>query len=121
MADTERLAANTDDDSGDRPSSAAQDGSPAADSCTAADGRGPATSTGRRGRVAAVATSVVLLGLLLMTSCAFCVWTMMRLSRVEARLERLERTATRPPISHAAGPPHSDSHFTRRPYVCILS
>lgn len=105
---TERLTADTDD----RSSATAQVvDKPQTDSC-ADDARPPSTTTTRRSRLAAVATSAALLGLLLMTTSAFCVWTTMRLSRIEARLERLERTG-RHPVNHVVEPPRNADHFAR--------
>lgn len=102
-SDTERLTANTDAAGSDR-SSAVVD-KPETNSCVAT----PTSSTAHRRRFATVAASVLLVFLLLLMSAGFCLWTMMRLSRIEARLERLERSG-RHPVNYMVKPPHNDDH-----------
>jgi len=121
-ADTERLKADTDDDGSERSSTSAAAevvDEHQTNSCAAHARRPPSSKTARRSRLAAVAASAALFGLLLMTSSAFCVWTMTRLSRIEARLERLER-AGRLPVNRMVEPPHIDDRFVQHLHVCTV-
>ena len=54
-----------------------------------------------------------------MFSGGFCVWTVMRLSRIEARLERLERIG-RLVVDDMVEAPHSGDPFTRPLPVCTV-
>jgi len=69
----------------------------------------------RRRRLASIALRV----LLLMLAGGFCVWTMMRLSRIEARLDRLEILGRRS-VNSIVEPPQGADLSTRRRPVCIV-
>ena len=115
--DTERLT--SDADGSEQASAAAEVVDEPLTNSSAAD-RKPTSTTTRRRRFATVAASAALLLLLLMSCGGFCVWTVMRISRIEARLERLERIG-RPTVQYmAVGPPYSTDHFAPHLDVCIL-
>ena len=114
--DTEHLTSNVAGDGSERVLAAAGvDDEPQTNSSTAKSG--PTSPTSTRRRFAMVTASAVLFFLLLMLSGGFCVWAVMKLSHIEARLERLERTG-RPILKYMAEPPQSDDYFTRHVPVC---
>jgi len=117
--DTARLTSNADDaDCGERASAATGVvNGPQTDS-SAAD-VGPTSTKTHRRRFATIAASAALFFLLLMFSGGFCVWTVMRLSRIEARLERLERIG-RLVVDDMVEAPHSGDPFTRPLPVCTV-
>lgn len=109
--DTEHLTSNADGDSSDRALAAAEvNHELQTNFFTAKSGSTSTTSTRRR--FATIAASAALYFFLLMLSGGFCVWTVMKLSHIEARLERLER-ARRPTIEYTFGPPQSDDYFIK--------
>ena len=112
--DTQRLTPNADaDDEQESETAGVVDKLPT-NSRSAHDG--PASTTTRRCRFA----SVLLFVLLLMLSGGFCVWTMIRLSRIEARLERLEVIGRPSVVDFVVEPRHSTNLFTRRRPVCTI-
>jgi len=102
--DTDRLTSNAVGEEHDSAAAAADVDAPA--SC------GLTPETTRRRRFAAITASTALFLLVLTSSCGFCVWTLVRLRGIEARLERLERTG-RSSVNYVVEPHHTVDYFTR--------
>ena len=109
--DIQRLMPNSDvDDSEQKAASAGVvDSARTTNSCAA---HGGLATSRRRWFV-----SVALLILLLMLSGGFCVWTLFRLSQIEARLKRLE-IVDHTPVTSMVEPRHTADLFTPHRPVC---
>lgn len=114
--DTDRLTSHADGDGSEQASSAAE---VVDDTQTNSSACASTSTTTRRRRFVKVAASAALLLLLLMLSGGFCVWTVMKLRRIEARLERLEGGG-RPAASYIVGPPHGVDYFVPHLPVCTV-
>lgn len=117
-SDKKSLTSNAEGDGSERESSTAGIMDQLQTNSSAANTRQTSMTTRRRW-FATVAASASLLFLLFMLSGGFCIWTMMRLSLVEARLERLERIR-RTTINNAVEPSYDAGSFAQHLSVCTV-
>ena len=114
--DTDRLTSHADGDNSEQASSAAE---VVDDTKTNSPACASISTTTRRRRFVKVVASAALFLLLLMLSGGFCVWTVMKLRRIEERLKLLERGGP-PADSYIVGPPRDVDYFVPHLPVCTV-